>query len=73
MRDHYYLQTEEKKKPELWTKQRWLHNPVDVKKKSRYRVKESPHVPELELAKKVGNLKRAFSFCWKNVNKKNKK
>ena len=46
---------------------------MDVKKKSRYRVKESPHVPELELAKKVGNLKRAFSFCWKNVNKKNKK
>lgn len=37
------------------------------KEKSRYRVKESPHVPVLELAKKGGNLKQT---CFERMYKK---
>ena len=38
---------------------------MDVKKKSRYRVKESPHVPELELAKKSRESQASFLFLLK--------
>ena len=60
------LLTNRKKNPNLWTEYRWLVK-KRRKEKSRYRVKESPHVPVLELPTKGGNLKQT---CFERMYKK---